>query len=92
MARRRKVPLVKGPKRIIYDDDGPEVVQSLICGECEKLTQSVTIQFGEDKARREKISRTLIVARACANSESHKDKMKYLWPVDDWIIPIFEDV
>lgn len=89
MARRRKVPLVKGPKRVIYNDDGPEVVRSLFCGECERLTQSVTIQIGDVKARRENITRTVIVARACGNSEAHKDKKKYLWPVDDWIIPLF---
>jgi len=87
MARVRKVPLIKGPKRIIYNSDGPEVVRSLFCGECEKLTQSATIQLGKVKADRENISRRIIIGRACANSEGHKDGKKYLWPGDGWIVP-----
>jgi len=86
MARVRKVPLIKGPKRVIHD---PElaIVQSIFCGECEKLTQSVTIQVGKERADREKISRTEIVARGCANVEGHKDGKKYLWPLEGWILP-----
>ena len=87
MARVRKVPLVKGPKRIIHNSDGPEVIQTLFCGECDKPTQSATIQVGKARADRENISRIEIAARACANSEGHKDGKKYLWPIDDWIIP-----
>jgi len=87
MARVRKVPLIKGQKRIVYNADGPDVVQSLFCGECNRLTQSATIQIGKQKADRENISRTVIVGRACANSEDHKDGKKYLWPAEGWIVP-----
>ncbi len=87
MARVRKVPLIKGKKRVVYHSGDPEVVQTISCGECETKTQSVTIQIGKVKADRENISRTVIIGRACANSEGHKDGKKYLWPIDDWIVP-----
>jgi len=87
MARVRKVPLIKGKKRVVFHSGEPEVVQSLFCGECEMLTQSATIQIGKQKADRENISRTVIVGRACANSEDHKDGKKYLWPVEGWVVP-----
>jgi hypothetical protein len=89
MARVRKVPLIKGNKRVVYHSGDPEVVQSLFCGECERLTQSATIQIGKTKADRENISRRVIIGRACANIEGHKDGKKYLWPSDDWIVPRF---
>ena len=89
MSRVRKVPLIKGKKRIVYNTDGPEVVQTIFCGECKKMTQSATIQIGKAKADRENISRIVIVGRACPNSEGHKDGKKYLWPNDDWIVPRF---
>ena len=87
MARVRKVPLVYGKKRVVYHSGDPEVVQSLFCGECEKLTQAVTIQIGKATADRKKISRVLTIGRACANSEGHKDGKNYLWPSEGWIIP-----
>ena len=87
MPRVRKVPLLKGQKRVVYHSGDPEVVQTLFCGECDKPTQSVTIQVGKARADREKISRIVIIARACANSEGHKDGKNYLWPIDDWIVP-----
>lgn len=87
MPRVRKVPLVKGPKRIIYNEDGPEVVRSLFCDECGKLTQVVTIQVGKAKADREGIPRIIKVGVACRNSDEHKDGKNYLWPFEGWIIP-----
>lgn len=89
MARLRKVPLELGPKRIIYRSDGPDIVRSNFCGECGKLTQSVTIQVGKARADKENISRIEIVARGCANFEEHKDGKKYLWTLDNWIVPKF---
>ena len=87
MPRVRKVPLVKGPKRVIYDSEGPVVVRSVFCGECNSLTQSVTIQVGEAKSKREGISRIIKIAVACRNSEKHKDGKNYLWPFEGWILP-----
>lgn len=88
MARVRKVPLIKGKKRVIWNADGPDkIVESLFCGECEKLTQAVTIQIGKATADRKKISRVLTIGRACANSAKHKDGKKYIWPVEGWILP-----
>ncbi len=87
MARVRKVPLEYGPKRIIYNSDGPEVVQSVFCGECNSLTQSVTIQIGKVKADREKIPRVIKIAVACRNSEKHKNGKSYIWPLEGWILP-----
>lgn len=87
MARVRKVPLVKGEKRITYKGNDLAVVQSEFCGECNSLTQSVTIQIGKATAERKNISRVLKVGRACTNTEGHKDGKKYLWPDEGWIIP-----
>ena len=89
MPRVRKVPLIKGEKRVITNAEGLAIAQSLFCGECEKLTQSVTIQIGKATADRESITRIVTVGRACSNSEGHKDGKKYLWPNDDWIVPRF---
>lgn len=89
MARVRKVLLVYGPKRIIFNSDGPEVVQSKYCGECDSLTQSVTIQIGKAKADRENIPRIIKIAVACRNSEKHKDGKNYIWPLKSWILPRF---
>ena len=89
MARVRKVPLVYGKKRVVYHSGDPEVVQSLFCGECERLTQAVTIQIGKATADRKKISRVLTIGRGCTNSEDHKDGKNYLWPSESWIVPRF---
>lgn len=87
MPRVRKVPLVKGPKRVIYNLDGPDVVRSVFCGECNSLTQSVTIQVGKAKSDREGIPRIIKVGVACRKSEKHKDGKNYLWPSEGWILP-----
>ena len=87
MPRVRRVPLIKGRKRVLFENGEPFIKQSLFCGECEKLTQSVIIQVGKARADREGIPRTIIIGRACANSEAHKHGKKYFWPNDDWIVP-----
>jgi len=87
MARLRKVPLTYGPKRVIWKSGDPKVVQSVFCGECDSLTQSVTIQVGDAKSKREKISRIIKIGVACRNSEKHKDGKNYLWPSEGWILP-----
>jgi len=87
MARVRKVPLVKGEKRVIRNAEGLAIAQSLFCGECNLLTQSVTIQIGKVKADREGIPRIIKIGVACRNSEEHKDGKNYLWPSEGWILP-----
>jgi len=90
MPRRRKVPLVKGPKRIRYLKSGDvEIVQSLFCGECGKKTQAATIQVGRERAKREGIKRTEEVARVCTNVEKHKTGNKYFWPLKKVEMPIY---
>jgi len=87
MPRVRRVPLVYGRKRVLYKKGVPKIVQSVFCGECNLLTQSVTIQIGKAKADRENISRTVIIGRACKNFEGHSDGKKYIWPSEGWIFP-----
>ena len=88
MPRVRRVPLCYGPKRVVFQDGKPDqIVQSVFCGECDKLTRSVTIQVGKARADREKISRVEKIGVACDNFERHKNKKKYLWPDKDWILP-----
>lgn len=87
MARVRKVPLVKGEQRLKNEDGYLSIVQSEFCGECNSLTQSVTIQIGEAKAEREGIPRTIKIGVACRKSEKHKDGENYIWPSEGWIIP-----
>lgn len=87
MPRVRRVPLIYGRKRIIFKNGEPKIVQSVFCGECNSITQSVTIQIGKAKADRENIPRTIIIGRACPNSDKHSDGKKYIWPAEGWIIP-----
>ena len=87
MARVRKVPLVKGEQRLKIEGRGLAIVQSEFCGECNSLTQSVTIQIGEAKAKREKIPRNIKIGVACRKSDKHKDGKNYIWPSEGWIIP-----
>jgi len=87
MARVRKVPLIKGKKRVVYHSGDPEVVQSLFCGECDSLTQAVTIQIGKATADREGLPRIIKIGVACRKAGKHKDGKNYLWPSEGWIIP-----
>ena len=87
MARVRKVPLVKGRKRVIINAEGLAIAQSEFCGECNSLTQSATIQIGKATAERQGIPRIIKIGVACRYSEKHKDGKKYLWPSEGWIIP-----
>ena len=88
MARRRKVDLVKGPKRVKRHPNGDlEIVRTLFCGECGRATQAATIQIGKARADREGLNRRVEVARVCDNREAHKDGKRYFWPVGETIIP-----
>ena len=90
MPRRRKVPLVKGENRLVFDKSGNvRIVNSYFCGECGKRTQVATIQVGQERAKREGIKRTEEVARVCAHIEKHKTGNKYFWPIKDVYIPSY---
>ena len=89
MPRRRKVPLIKGEKRLKDTKAGIVIVQTLFCGECKKRTTSAFIQRNAQVAKRENLPRFEEVARVCMNVEGHKDGKKYFWPLKNVTIPIY---
>lgn len=68
MPRQRKVPITKGAKRIVGQEDSLEIKQTLFCGECERRLKSSATQ----KPR-------IITSRICDNIEEHKTGKIYLW-------------
>lgn len=72
MARQRKVPITKGPKRIVGQEDSLSIEQTLFCGECERRLKSSATQ----KPR-------YVTARICDNVEGHKTGKVYLWIMKD---------
>lgn len=90
MPRQKKVPLVKGEKRLIFKRAGDiEIEQTLFCGECKKRTQSATIRRNPEYAKVKGLPAFEEVARVCANTQGHKDGKKHFWPVKDVIIPAY---
>ena len=68
MARRRKVSIKLGEKRIIGSGESMRIVRSFFCGECDRLLKSSTTQKPH-----------IVVARICDNIENHKTGKVYLW-------------
>lgn len=90
MARRRKVALLKGPKRVKYENGEPiGIEQTLFCGECDHPTQAATIRRNPEKAKREGLEIIEEVARACMNSQDHKNGKNYLWEVGETVMPTY---
>ena len=89
MPRQRKVPLIKGEKRLKDTKDGMVIVQTLFCGECGKRTISAAIQRNSKIAKRDNLPRYKEVARVCMNVDKHKDRQKYFWPIKDVYIPSY---
>jgi len=89
MPRRRKVALVKGPKRIKFTPTGYEIAQTLFCGECGKRTKQAVVPRNAQVAKRLGLKRYEEVARVCLNVAEHKDGKKYFWPQKDVIIPMY---
>lgn len=87
MPRQRKVPLVKGSRRLKHGKHGIEIVQTLFCGECGRRTKSAVTQRNSEIAKRDNLPRYEEVARVCDNIEGHKFKKKYFWPLKEVTIP-----
>ena len=68
MARRRKVPIILGEKRIVGSGESMRIVRTLFCGDCERRLKSSTTQKPHS-----------VVARVCDNFEDHKTGKIYLW-------------
>ena len=84
MARRKKVPLVKGPPRVRYlkkNEGRPDIVQDFFCGECGEKTKVSTTQRNAKLAKRDKLPRNEEVARVCDNIKNHKEGKKHFWPI-----------
>jgi hypothetical protein len=70
MPRRRKVQIVKGPKRIVGQGLTMKVVQTDFCGECGRRLKSASTQKPHK-----------VVAKVCDNIEEHKYGQIYFWPL-----------
>ena len=81
MPRRKKIPLLKGEKKVRYKKGVPEIHQDLFCGECETKTIPATTQRNTVIAKHENLSRYEEVARVCENVGDHKSGKKHFWPV-----------
>ncbi len=71
MPRRRNVPITKGEKRIVGQEDSLRIEQTLFCGECGRRLKSAVTQKPHS-----------VVARVCENSENHKNGKIHLWFLD----------
>jgi hypothetical protein len=90
MTRRKKVPLVKGEKRLSFKRNGDIAIErTIFCGECGKRTQSAMIRRNPKYAKEKGLRIVEEVARVCMNSEGHKDGKKHFWPIKEVVIPIY---
>ena len=72
MPRPRKVPINKGPQRIVESYGNMKIVQTYFCGECERRLKLVSTQ-----------KPYVVLGYGCYNIDDHKTGKIYLWIMKD---------